>query len=396
MAAIAYTPLIATKIMVPPARPQLVARQRLFEMMEDAASHPLTLISAAAGFGKTTLITTWLSETGRLSRAAWFSVDQDDSDPVQFAYYLTAALQTVEPRVGRAPISLLGSPRMPVLKDLMSLLFNEVAAAQNTVVLVLDDYHNVSGSDIDAALAFLIDRMPENLRVIVSTREQLKIPLARWRSLQRVVEMESDDLRFSYDEAVLFFRQTMGLSIDSRSARALEERTEGWIAGLQMAALSLRHRGADQALQDAAKEATSFSGRHRYLVEYLAAEVLRRQSDDTRAFLHRTAFLDRLCASLCDAVAERVDSSRMLSYLDQANMFLIRLDENQEWYRYHQLFADYLRSLVPASEQTGLHLRASAWYDAQGFGADAIKHALAASDTDAAVRVRWPLSGRTS
>jgi len=387
MAAIAYTSLIATKIMVPPARPQLVARQRLFEMMEDAASHPLTLISAAAGFGKTTLITTWLSETGRLSRAAWFSVDQDDSDPVQFAYYLTAALQTVEPRVGRAPISLLGSPRMPVLKDLMSLLFNEVAAAQNTVVLVLDDYHNVSGSDIDAALAFLIDRMPENLRVIVSTREQLKIPLARWRSLQRVVEMESDDLRFSYDEAVLFFRQTMGLSIDPRSARALEERTEGWIAGLQMAALSLRHRGADQALQDAAKEATSFSGRHRYLVEYLAAEVLRRQSDDTRAFLHRTAFLDRLCASLCDAVAERVDSSRMLSYLDQANMFLIRLDENQEWYRYHQLFADYLRSLVPASEQTGLHLRASAWYDAQGFGADAIKHALAASDTDAAVRL---------
>jgi LuxR family transcriptional regulator, maltose regulon positive regulatory protein len=385
--AAAYTPLIATKITVPPARPQLVARPRLFEIMEEAARHPLTLISAPAGFGKTTLITTWLTETGRLSRAAWVSLDPDDSDPVQFGYYMTAALQTVEPRVGRAPISLLGSLKPPELKDLMSLLFNEIAAAQDSIVLILDDYHNVIGSDIDASLAFLIERMPENLRVILATREHLPLPLARWRTLHRVVEIELDDLRFSYDEAVQFFRQTMGLSIDSRSARTLEERTEGWIAGLQMAALSLRHRGGDHTLQDTAKEAESFSGRHRYLVEYLGAEVLRRQSDDTRAFLHRTAFLDRLCAPLCDAVAGCADSSAMLSYLDQANMFLIRLDENREWYRYHQLFADYLRSLVPASEQSDLHRKASAWFDTRGFGADAIKHALAAKDTDAAVRL---------
>jgi LuxR family maltose regulon positive regulatory protein len=382
-----YAPLIATKITVPPARPQFVVRQRLLEMMEDALTHPLTLISAPAGFGKTTLLTTWLYETGRLARVAWFSVDQEDSDPVQFGYYLTAALQAVEPRVGRAPISLLGSLRMPDLKDLLSLIFNEIAAAQDPIVLVLDDYHNVNSPDIDAALAFLIEGMPEKLRIIVSTRERLRLPLARWRSLQRVVEIGLEDLRFSHEEAVLFFRQTMGLNIDSRSARTLEERTEGWIAGLQMAALSLRHHADDRALQDTAKDARSFSGRHRYLVEYLGAEVLKRQSDSTRAFLHRTAILDRMCAPLCDAVAGRADSREMLSQLDQANMFLLRLDDDAEWYRYHQLFADYLRSAVPAAEQLELHRKASAWFDAEGFGADAIKHAMAAKDIDATVRL---------
>jgi LuxR family maltose regulon positive regulatory protein len=179
----------------------------------------------------------------------------------------------------------------------------------------------------------------------------------------------------------------MGLDIDSRSARALEQRTEGWIAGLQMAALSLRQRGDAQALNDAAKEAKAFSGRHRYLGEYLAAEVLKRQSDDIRAFLHQTSVLDRLCAPLCDAVAERADSKAMLANLDQANMFLIRLDDDLEWYRYHQLFADYLRSAVPAAEQKQLHQKASAWYDLHGFGAEAIKHAMAAEDIDAAVRL---------
>jgi LuxR family maltose regulon positive regulatory protein len=356
-------------------------------MMEDAVSRPLTLISAPAGFGKTTLVTSWLYETGNQSRAAWLSLDQDDSDPVHFAYYMIATLQAIEPRVGRAPISLLGSLKMPALKDLMSLLLNELSAVQDRILLVLDDYHNVSNPDIDSSLAFLIERMPEKLRLIVTTREEPNLPLARWRSLERVVELGLDDLRFSYEEAVVFFRQTMGLSIDSKSARTFEERTEGWIAGLQMAALSLRLRGRDETLLETAKAAATFSGRHRYVVEYLAAEVLRRQSDDTRAFLHRTAILDRLCAPLCDAVAGRTDSKTVLSHLDQANMFLIRLDDDREWYRYHQLFADYLRSVVPADEKRALHQKASAWYEAKGFGAEAIKHALAAKDIKASVRL---------
>ena len=387
MSALTYTSLITTKIVVPPARSHMVVRQRLLEAMEDAISRPLTLISAPAGFGKTTLITSWLYETGNESRTAWLSLDQDDSDPVHFAYYMIATLQGIEPRVGRAPISLLGSLKMPGLKDLMSLLLNEIAAAQERILFVLDDYHTVRNPDIDSALTFLIERMPERLRLIVATREEPQLPLARWRSLERVVEIGLDDLRFSYDEAVLFFRQTMGLSIDSRSARTLEARTEGWIAGLQMAALSLRLRGREETLSETAKAAATFSGRHRYLVEYLADEVLKGQSDDIRAFLHRTAILERLCAPLCDAVAGRVDSKDVLSYLDQANMFLIRLDDDREWYRYHQLFADYLRGGVPAAEQRVLHQKASAWYEANGFGAEAIKHAMAAKDTEASVRL---------
>jgi LuxR family maltose regulon positive regulatory protein len=387
MSALTYTSLITTKIVVPPARPHLVVRQRLLEVMEDATSRPLTLISAPAGFGKTTLITSWLYETGNESRTAWLSLDQDDSDPVHFAYYVIATLQGIEPGVGRAPISLLGSLKMPGLQDLMSLLLNEIAAAQERILLVLDDYHAVRNPDIDSALTFLIERMPERLRLIVATREEPQLPLARWRTLERVVEIGLDELRFSYDEAVLFFRQTMGLNIDSRSARTLEARTEGWIAGLQMAALSLRLRGREETLSETAEAATTFSGRHRYLVEYLADEVLKRQSDDIRAFLHRTAILERLCAPLCDAVAGRIDSKDVLSYLDQANMFLIRLDDEREWYRYHQLFADYLRSGVPAAEQKELHQKASTWYEANGFGAEAIKHAMAAKDTEASVRL---------
>ena len=387
MSALTYTSLITTKIVVPPARPHMVVRQRLLEVMEDAISRPLTLISAPAGFGKTTLITSWLYETGNESRTAWLSLDQDDSDPVHFAYYMIATLQGIEPRVGRAPISLLGSLKMPGLKDLMSLLLNEIAAAQERILLVLDDYHTVRNPDIDSALTFLIERMPESLRLIVATREEPQLPLARWRTLERVAEIGLDELRFSYDEAVLFFRQTMGLNIDSRSARTLEARTEGWIAGLQMAALSLRLRGREETLSETAKAVATFSGRHRYLVEYLAAEVLKRQSDDVRAFLNRTAILDRFCAPLCDAVAGRVDSKDVLSYLDQANMFLIRLDDEREWYRYHQLFADYLRSGVPAAEQRELHQKASAWYEANRFGAEAIKHAMAAKDTESSVRL---------
>ncbi len=387
MSALTYTSLITTKIVVPPARPHMVVRQRLLEVMEDAISRPLTLISAPAGFGKTTLITSWLYETGNESRTAWLSLDQDDSDPVHFAYYMITTLQGIEPRVGRAPISLLGSLKMPGLNDLMSLLLNEIAAAQERILLVLDDYHTVRNPDIDSALSFLIERMPERLRLIVATREAPQLPLARWRTLERVAEIGLDELRFSYDEAVLFFRQTMGLNIDSRSARTLEARTEGWIAGLQMAALSLRLRGREETLSETAKAVATFSGRHRYLVEYLAAEVLKRQSDDVRAFLNRTAILDRFCAPLCDAVAGRVDSKDVLSYLDQANMFLIRLDDEREWYRYHQLFADYLRSGVPAAEQRELHQKASAWYEANRFGAEAIKHAMAAKDTESSVRL---------
>ncbi|HTS23987.1 MAG TPA: LuxR C-terminal-related transcriptional regulator [Casimicrobiaceae bacterium] len=383
----AYIPLIKTKIAMPPVRPHPVMRQRLLELLEEAVTHPLTLVSAPVGFGKTTLITSWLNETGRQPRTAWLSVDADDSDPVHFVYYLTATLQEIEPRVGRAPISLLGSLKMPETKDLFSLLLNEIAQAEEPIVLVLDDYHLVASEEVNASLGFLIEHVPDRLRVVMSTREEPKLPLARWRSLDRVFEIGAQSLRFSQDEAVLFFRQTMGIAIDAKAARTLEARTEGWVAALQLAALSMRVRGGDEASLFSARAAETFDGQHRYVVDYLAGEVLKGQSAETRAFLHRTSILDRLCAPLCDALTGRQDAAEQLARLEQANMFLTPLDDSRQWYRYHQLFSDYLRSAVSETEKRELHLIASAWFEANGFGEEGIKHALAGGDVDGATRL---------
>jgi LuxR family maltose regulon positive regulatory protein len=384
---VAYIPLIRTKIAIPPVRPHTVVRQRLLELLEEAITRPLTLISAPAGFGKTTLLTSWLHETGREPRTAWLSLDADDSDPVHFIYYLTAALQGVEPGAGRAPISLLGSLKMPGPDDLINLLMHEIAEAPEPIVLVLDDYHDLVNPAVDAAAASLVERMPPKLRLVIASREEPKLPLARWRALERVFEIGPDDLRFSYEEAAVFLRQTMGLNIDVRAARALEASTEGWIAALQMAALSMRLRSRDDAPLAAAPEVLGFSGRHRYLVDYLAAEVMSGQTDETGAFLRRTSILDRFCAPLCDALTGRTDGEAQLLRLDQANMFLIRLDDDRQWYRYHQLFADYLRNDVPEAEKRELHGIASAWFETNGYGEEAIKHALAADDIDASVRL---------
>ena len=365
----------------------MVGRERLWDLLDDALSRPLTLISAPAGFGKTTLITSWLSERPRDFKVAWVSLDADDTDPAHFLYYLIASLQSVEPRVGRAPISLIGSLKIPSPRDLIALLLNELSQASDTILLVLDDYHLIRNADVDASLAYLVEQMPSTLRLIIATREEPGLPIARWRSLERVVEIGTEELRFSYEEAVVFFRQTMGLNIDSKSAHALEDRTEGWIAAMQMAALSLRLRGRGESLPETAESVAGFSGRHRYMVDYMAAEVLRRQSDDTRAFLHRTAVLDRLSAPLCDALTGRSDSKEVLARLEQSNMFLVPLDGDRTWYRYHQLFADFLRSALSAAEERELHQGASRWYEANGFGPEAIRHALAASDVDGTVRL---------
>src|SRR5215831_16936698 len=217
--AAAYIPLIETKIAIPPVRSQAVMRPRLLELLEEAVTRPLTLISAPAGFGKTTLVTSWLNETGRQPHTAWFSLDADDSDPVHFVYYMTATLQKVEPRVGRAPISLLGSLKMPETNDLVSLLANEITAAGDPIVLVLDDYHMVNSEEVNSAVAFLVEHLPDRLRLVVSCRDEPRLPLGRWRSLDRVFEIGAASLRFSQEEAVLFFRQTMGVNIDAKAAR---------------------------------------------------------------------------------------------------------------------------------------------------------------------------------
>jgi LuxR family maltose regulon positive regulatory protein len=383
----AYTPLLRTKITLPPARTHLVARRRLLDRLHEGLVRPLTVVAAPAGFGKTTLVVNWLHELASSAAVAWLSLDEDDAETIHFLYYLVAALQAVEPAVGRAPISLLGSLGMPAPKDLVTLLLNEIGESEQRIVLALDDYHLIGNPEVDAAVEFLVERMPEALRLVLVTREQPDLPLARWRALGRVNEIGVDDLRFSVDESALFLRDTMGLELDGESVRALGDRTEGWIAGLQMAALSRQQPIRVNRAEDMEQRATPFSGEHRYVIDYLADEVLRRQTNDVRSFLTQTGVLERLSAPLCDAVTGRTDSKMMLPRLEQANMFLLPLDDSRHWYRYHQLFADFLRSRLEPTEQQRLQQKASAWHEDNGFGAEAIRYALAAKDVPATIRL---------
>lgn len=382
----ANTLLLKTKIYAPPPRADAVVRPRLIQQLREGLAHPLTLIAAQAGFGKTTLLTSGLGEMDNGARVAWLSLEEEDSDPMRFLYYLVAALQTVEPAAGRAPISLLGKLGVPGPKDLAAALLNEIAETPGRIVLVLDDYHTIVDPEIHAAMAYFIERVPEQLRVIVVTREEPPFPLARWRALQRISEIGPDDLRFSHDEAAQFLEQTMHLKLDPDIAHALEDRTEGWIAGLQMAALSIQQHSRTERV-DIGETIAQFNGANQYVIEYLAAEVLRQQPEEIRSFLRKTSILDRLSAPLCDAVAESTDSKSILARLEQANMFLLRLDDHRHWFRYHQLFADFLRSGLDATLERELHRKASAWHEAHGSGQEAIRHALAAKDTEATVRL---------
>jgi LuxR family maltose regulon positive regulatory protein len=381
------TQLIKTKITIPPLRPQMVVRKRLLGLLDDAANRPLTLISAPAGSGKTSLITSWLHDSREKSRVAWLSLDHDERDPAQFLSYIIVALQSIESTAGHAPVSLLGGGGMLGPKALTALLLNAMTETQHRTVLVLDDYHRVSTPDIDSSLAFLVERLPDKLRLIIATREEPNLPLAHWRSLERVAEIGMRDLRFTHEEATAFLKETMGLDIDASSARTLETRTDGWIAGLQLAALSLQLQGRDEPESAATAVVGSFSGRHRFVVDYLAAEVMRRQSEDTRAFLRQTAILDRLCAPLCDTLTGRTDSDAVLRQLERGNMFLMPLDEERQWYRYHELFADFLRATLRVEEVQAFHRKASAWFDARGLGEEAIRHAFAAKDVEGSIRL---------
>ncbi len=377
--------LIKTKITAPPLRRRMVVRRRLIELVDEAVGRPLTLLSAPAGSGKTSLVANWVHQRRERSRVAWVSLDHEERDPVRFLSYLVAALKNVESKTGNAQLSLLDGPDMLRPEHLTALLLNAMAEMQQRTVLVLDDYHRASSPDVDSSLAFMVERLPENVRLILATRQEPELPLPRWRSLERMADIGMQDLRFSNEESALFLNETMDLEIDAGSARTLGMRTDGWIAGLQLAALSLRLGGRDTKNEAAAT--VGFSGRHRFLVDYLGAEVMRRQSDETRAFLRQTAIVDRLCAPLCDALSGRTDSRSVLSGLERDNMFLTRLDEERQWYRYHELFADFLRSTLHVAEEHALHLKASAWFETQGLGEEAIKHAFAANDVDGSIRL---------
>ena len=372
-------PVLATKLFLPPHRPKVVLRPRLTERLNEGLHHKLTLVSAPAGFGKTTLISEWIAGCERPS--AWLSLDEGDNDLPRFLAYLVAALRTIAPTVGENLLAALQSSALPPIEPILTVLLNEIAGLSGDFVLVLDDYHVINAKAVDHALAFLLEHLPSQMHIIITTREDPPLPLARLRVRSQLTEVRAADLRFTPTEAAQFLSNVMGLDLSTEDVAALESRTEGWIAGLQLAALSV------QGHQNAPEFIRVFAGDNRYVVDYLVDEVLQRQPERVRSFLLQTAILDRLHGSLCDAVTGQQEGTARLEALERGNLFVVPLDDKRYWYRYHHLFADVLFAHLMA-EQPGqvatLHLRASVWYEQHDFPSDAIRHALSGGDFERA------------
>ena len=435
------TPILATKLYIPPPRPKAVRRPHLIERLNAGLHRKLTLISAPAGFGKTTLVSEWIDhlrvggakENQIVNRVAWLSLDEGDNDPKRFLIYLIAALQTIAPQIGAGVLRLLQSPQLPPSEVMLTALLNEIATVRDNpsqpggaryfdkaqdksgpdFVLVLDDYHIIdagggvpSGTGaVDQALTFLIEHLPPHLHLVIATREDPNLPLARLRARGQLTELRVTDLRFTRTEAADFLNQVMALKLSTEEIAALETRTEGWIAGLQLAAISM------QGYHDMGSFIKSFTGSHRFIMDYLVEEVLQQQPANIQAFLLRTSILNRLCGPLCeavlgDALGNRLDDATrsgqaILETIENANLFIVPLDNERRWYRYHHLFAELLRqrlhqsqpSLVSSTRETAgelvaeHHIRASVWYEANGLEIEAFHHAAAANDIDRAERL---------
>ncbi len=385
------TPILATKLYIPPLRPNVVLRPRLIERLNEGLHRKLILISAPAGFGKSTLVSEWIEGLER--PVAWLSLDEGENDPARFLAYLVAALQTIAANIGEGVLGLLQSPEPPPTEAMLTALLNEITTIPNHFVLVLDDYHAIDAKPVDQALAFLLAHLPPHMHLVIATREDPHLPLARLRARDQLTELRATHLRFIPSEAAAFLNQMMGLTLSAKEIAALERRTEGWIAGLQLAALSL------QGHEDATSFIASFTGSHHFVLDYLMEEVLGQQSERVQTFLLHTSILDRMSGPLCDVVVldSTTSGQATLEYLERANLFLIPLDHERRWYRYHHLFADLLRlrlhqsissSPVDAQSQvTSLHIRASAWYEDHGFTMEAFHYAAAANDVERAERL---------
>ena len=400
------TSILVTKLFIPPTRLELVSRPRLIERLDGGLHRKLTIISAPAGFGKTTLISEWV-DTFRLgtpkenqieNKFAWLSLDESDNVPTRFLVYVIAALQTINADIAKGAFGALQSPQPPPAETILTALINEVAAIPYQIILVLDDYHVIEAQPVHAALTFLLENLPPQMHLVIATREDPLLPLSRLRAGGQITELRAADLRFSSSEAAEFLNQVMGLNLKKNDITALETRTEGWIAGLQLAAISM------QGHNDTISFIQSFTGSHGFVLDYLVEEVLEQRSASVQTFLLRTSFLDRLCGPLCDAVLldPSVSGQETLEYLERANLFIVPLDNERRWYRYHHLFADLLRqrlyqnslplSYPPLGSTEGgivseLHIRASKWYEDNGLEIQAFHHAAAANDVERAARL---------
>jgi LuxR family maltose regulon positive regulatory protein len=390
--------LLETKLYIPQPPRGLVLRPRLSERLDRGAASKLVLVSAPAGFGKTTLLTEWLAAgpagPGGERLAAWLSLDRGDNDPASFWAYVIAALRTVASEVGEGALALLDAPQPAPIEVVLTTLLNDLGAVAGEIVLVLDDYHVIEGREVQGGMAFLLDHLPPGLHVVIASRADPVLPLARLRARGELAEIRAAQLRFTAEEAAAYLTG-MGLALTARDVAALEGRTEGWIAALQLAALSMQGR------DDVASFIAGFAGDDRYVVDYLAEEVLARQSDRVQAFLLQTCILGRLSGPLCDAVTGQGGGKAMLEALDRGNLFLVPLDDRRRWYRYHHLFADVLRARLwdeQPGQVPGLHRRASEWHGQNGELSEAVGHALAAGDFERAaglVELASPAMRRT-
>ena len=374
------SPLLETKLFVPKPRGDAVSRPRLIELLDRGREARLTLVSAPAGFGKTTLLVRGLTTPvpGRL--VAWLSLDEGDRQPARFWTYLVTAVQRAVPEVGDSALALLLTTN-PSLDSVLATLINELSAVSTDLDVVLDDYHLVDSPDLRPSVSYLVEHLPPQVHLVISTRVDPALPLARLRARGELVEIRAADLRFTLTEASAYLNDVAALAITPGDIATLETRTEGWIAALQLAALSLRGRA------DATAFIAAFAGDDRYIVDYLAEEVLNRQPSQVRDFLLQTSILDRMSGPLCEAVTGDTGSQDMLEHLDRANLFLVPLDGNRRWYRYHHLFAEVIGThlLDERPEQVAdLHRRASQWYDEAGEPVPAVRHAVAAGDVDRA------------
>jgi LuxR family maltose regulon positive regulatory protein len=369
------------------------------EKLDQGAHHKLVLISAPAGFGKTTLVTEWLNHLSLSTekkenfnyKIAWLSLDERDNDPVRFLSYFIGALNQIDGEsIGKEAIDILQSSPKPPMEDIITILINDIAIVQEEILIILDDLHLIENLSIHESISGFLDHLPPHVHLVIATREDPLLPLSRLRVREQLTEVRASDLRFSVSEAVEFLNRVMGLNLSIEDITALEQRTEGWIAGLQLAAISLQGREGSTNLIN------SFTGSNRLVLDYLIEEVLHRQSEEVQNFLLQTSVLDKLTGSLCNALAGQGNGQEMLEMLDRVNLFIVRLDEERRWYRYHHLFAELLLKqlrrtnleLIPK-----LHIRASEWYEKKNMPPDAIRHAIAADDFYRAAELAelvWP------
>ncbi len=377
------SPILVTKLYIPSTRTKHVNRPDLIKHLHAGLNRKLTLISAPAGFGKTTLVSAWVDalrqdphEKQHNIKFAWLSLDERDNDQTRFLVYLISALRTIEENIASGMLSNLQSPQPPPFETTLTILINEIAAIPDRIILVLDDYHLIQAQPIHDVLTYLLENQPPNIHLVVATREDPPIPLARLRAKGQLSELRANNLRFTSAEAAEFLNQVMGLKLSVEDISALETRTEGWITGLQLAAISL------QGSRDSSGFIASFTGSHRFVLEYLIEEVIRQQEPEIRQFLIQTSIFERFNAAACEAITGFSNSRAILDRLEQTNMFIISLDHDRNWYRYHQLFADYLNTELTNNETAELCKKASVWHEANDLVFDAVRYALASGDSD--------------